>query len=290
MNKNKKKVFRSLQKSEMFGAVLYGKIGNSLKDKKNKDTLLKMSEEEKMHSAVFGKYADAGDVTLNKFKIWLYMACAHIFGYTFVIKLMEKGEDLGIQKYKTMLDEIPEMSDILDDEEKHEQELLNMLDEERLNYVGDIVLGMNDALVELTGALAGYTLAMQNTHVIAMAGLITGVSATLSMAASGYLSSKEAGHKDAIKSSIYTGVAYLVTVALLIIPYLVLPAKSYMLALLLTLVIAITIIAGFNFYVSIAKGRGFKKNFLVMSAISLGVSVITFGIGVIVKNVLGIDL
>lgn len=290
MSREKKEVFKSLQKSEMFGAILYGKIGKSLKDKNDQKTLLKMSEEEKKHSEVFGKYADGGEVQPNHFKIWIFMLCAKILGYTFVIKLMEKVEDAGIEKYKTMLNSIPEMPDILDDEERHEKELLDMLDEERLNYVGDIVLGMNDALVELTGALAGYTLAMQNTHVIAMAGLITGVSATLSMAASGYLSSKEAGQKDAVKSSIYTGVAYLVTVALLIIPYLALPAESYLGALVLTLLIAIAIIAAFNFYVSIAKGRGFKKNFLVMSAISLGVSVITFGIGVVVKNVLGIDL
>ncbi len=290
MSRDKKAVFKALQKNEMFGSVLYKKIAKSLKDENDKETLLKMSAEEKKHSKVFAKYADGDDVKPGKIKIWLYMLCARVLGYTFVIKLMEKGEDLGIEKYKTMLNEIPEMSDILDDEERHEKELLDMLDEERLNYVGDIVLGMNDALVELTGALAGYTLAMQNTHVIAMAGLITGVSATLSMAASGYLSSKEAGHKDAIKSSIYTGVAYLVTVALLIIPYLVLPAKSYIPALVLTLIIAITIIAGFNFYVSVAKDRGFKKNFLVMSSISLGVAAITFGIGIVVKNVLGIDL
>ena len=164
------------------------------------------------------------------------------------------------------------------------------MDEERLHYVGDMVLGMNDALVELTGALAGYTLAMQNTHVIAMAGMITGISATLSMAASGYLSSREAEQKDAVKSATYTGIAYLMTVALLILPYLLLPAKAYLWALGITLLIAITIIAGFNFYLSVAKGRPFKHNFLVMSSISIGVAVISFGVGLIVKNTLGIDL
>ena len=53
-----------------------------------------------------------------------------------------------------------------------------------------VVLGLNDALVELTGVLAGLTLALRETRLIAMAGLITGIAASLSMAASEYLSTK----------------------------------------------------------------------------------------------------
>ena len=53
-----------------------------------------------------------------------------------------------------------------------EKALLEMLDEERLKYVGSMVLGLNDALVELTGSLAGFTFAMQNTKLIALSGLI----------------------------------------------------------------------------------------------------------------------
>ncbi len=131
----------------------------------------------------------------------------------------------------------------MEDEEKHEKMLTDMLDEERLRYAGDMVLGMNDALVELTGALAGYTLAMQNTRIVAMAGLITGISATLSMTASGYLSSREETDKNAAKSCVYTGLTYLITVALLIIPYLLFPAGSYFYALGTTLAVAVAIIA-----------------------------------------------
>jgi VIT1/CCC1 family predicted Fe2+/Mn2+ transporter len=152
-----------------------------------------------------------------------------------------------------------------------------------------MVLGMNDALVELTGALAGYTLAMQNTKDIAMAGLITGISATLSMSASGYLSSREDGGPSAAKSSLYTGVAYLLTVALLILPYLLAPEGAYFWALGATLLIAVAIIAGFNYYISVAKDRPFRRNFLEMAGISLGVAVVSFIVGLLVKNVLGIE-
>ncbi|HBG75795.1 VIT1/CCC1 transporter family protein [Eubacteriales bacterium mix99] len=281
--------FRILQQQEVDGAALYERIARLTKEESEWETLQTISREESRHAATFAKYTGC---KLKPRHFWLFwnILAARILGYTFIIQKLENGEDQAIEFYRENINAIPELKQILEDEEHHEQELLDMLDEERLHYLGDMVLGMNDALVELTGSLAGYTLAMQNTHVIAMAGLITGVSATLSMAASGYLSSREAGQKDAAKSATYTGTAYLVTVALLIIPYLILPSGSYLWALGITLLIAVTIIAGFNYYISIAKGRPFRRNFLVMAGISLGVATISFVVGLLVKNVLGIDL
>lgn len=281
--------FKKLQQQEIDGAALYRKIAMLTKNESERKTLLSISDDEYKHAAVFEKYSGC-KLKPRSFRMLCYTLAARVLGYTFVIKLMERGEDLGIKAYESQIAQIPELKQILEEEEVHEQELLDMLDEERLHYVGDMVLGMNDALVELTGALAGYTFAMQDTHIIAMAGLITGISATLSMAASGYLSSREAGQNNAAKSAAYTGIAYLVTVALLIIPYLLSPVDRYFRALIITLVIAVAIIALFNFYISVAKSRPFKHNFFIMSAISLGVAVISFAVGVVVKNVLGIDL
>ena len=105
-------------------------------------------------------------------------------------------------------------------EEEHEKALISILDEDRLKYIGSMVLGLNDALVELTGSLAGFTFAMQNTKLIALSGLIIGISATFSMASSEFLSARSEGRKDAFKSCLYTGIAYIITVILLILPYL----------------------------------------------------------------------
>jgi len=280
---------KKLQQREIDGAALYREIARLTKNDSERETLLAISNDEFKHAAIFEKYTGC-KLKPRRFRLFLYSLAARILGYTFVIKLLEQGEDFGIRAYENEVSQFPELKQVLDEEEIHEQKLLDMLDEERLRYVGDMVLGMNDALVELTGALAGYTLAMQNTHVIAMAGLITGVSATMSMTASGYLSSREAGQKSAVKSSAYTGFAYLITVALLIIPYLFSPSDGYLWALGFTLLIAVAIIACFNFYISIAKSRPFRRSFLVMAGISMGVAAISFGVGVMVKNVLGIDL
>ena len=165
-----------------------------------------------------------------------------------------------------------------------------MLDEERLQYVGSMVLGLNDALVELTGSLAGFTFAMQNTKLIALSGLILGISATFSMASSEFLAAKSEGRDDALKSCTYTGVAYLITVVLLIAPYLIFGNAQYVLALACMLMIVILIIAGFTYYTSVAQDQPFKSRFLEMACISIGVAIISFLVGVLAKRFLGLDL
>lgn len=277
------------QQQELNNSALYKMIGESTKNEAERKTLLSISNDEYDHAVLFGKYSGR-TLKPNRFWLRLYAFAYRLFGYTFIIKLLERGEDKDIATYRTKIHQIPELRQVLADEEIHEKQLIDILDEERLHYAGDIVLGMNDALVELTGALAGYTFAMQNTKIIAMAGLITGISATLSMTASGYLSSREEGSKNPVKSSVYTGIAYLITVVLLIFPYLLFPADDYLLALGSMLLIAVFIIAGFNYYISVARERSFRRSFFTMVGISFGVAAVSFMVGLLVKNVLGIDL
>ena len=219
-----------------------------------------------------------------------YKLIARILGFTFAVKLMENGEEASQKEYNIISEEVEESVKIREQEEEHEAALLEMLDEERLQYVGSMVLGMNDALVELTGSLAGFTFAMQNTTLIAVSGLIMGISATFSMASSEFLAAKSEGRDDAFKSCSYTGIAYLVTVALLILPYLLFDKTSYMMALFSMIAIVILIIAGFTYYISVAKSEKFKPRFLEMSLISIGVAIVSFVVGVIAKQFLGIDL
>jgi VIT1/CCC1 family predicted Fe2+/Mn2+ transporter len=143
--------------------------------------------------------------------------------------------------------------------------------------------------VELTGAMAGLTLALQDTRLIALTGSITGIAAALSMGASEYLSTKtEATLKNPVKASIYTGGAYIVTVLILILPYLLL--ENFYVCLGCTLVAAISIIAFFNYYISVAQDVPFKSRFLEMTGLSLGVAVLSFFVGFIIRAFLGVDV
>jgi VIT1/CCC1 family predicted Fe2+/Mn2+ transporter len=202
---------------------------------------------------------------------------------------MERGEEGAQELYQEATQYIPEAESIVEDEDKHEHKLIAMLKEKKLDYVGSIVLGLNDALVELTGALAGFTLALQNTRLIAIAGLITGIAASFSMGASEYLS-KRSGEdpSNATTSALYTGFAYLITVFILIMPFLLL--DNYFIALGFTLVFAILIILGFNYYVAVAKDLNFKKRFAEMAILSLGVAAFTFGISYFVRMFFGVEV
>jgi VIT1/CCC1 family predicted Fe2+/Mn2+ transporter len=155
-------------------------------------------------------------------------------------------------------------------------------------------LGLNDALVELTGAITGVTFSLQDCRLIALTGIVTGVAATLSMMASNFLAQKEEGNPHPFKSSLYTGTAYLVTVALLVLPYLLFMltslSNSYLYAFLVMIGIVLLEIAGFNFYTSVAQEKKFWGHFLLMAGISLGVSAISYGIGILAKMWLGVSI
>lgn len=155
-------------------------------------------------------------------------------------------------------------------------------------HIGSIVLGLNDALVELTGALAGLTLVLQNSRLIAAVGLISGIAASMSMAASEYLSIEaEHNHRSPFTSAFYTGIAYILTVLFLIFPYLVVGNVYYALA--WTLLNAVIVIVVFS-YVSLRKGEAFYKKFFEMLVISMSVALISFGIGYMVRIFFGVEV
>jgi VIT1/CCC1 family predicted Fe2+/Mn2+ transporter len=202
---------------------------------------------------------------------------------------MEKGEEKAQATYEKISEFVADAKAIVKDEDEHERQLTNLIDEERLRYVGSMVLGLNDALVEFTGALAGYTFALQNTRLVAMTGLITGVAASLSMATSEYLSTKsEENAKNPLRAAAYTGIAYVLTVLFLISPYLLL--TDVYACLILTIVTAIIVIFLFTFYISVAKDLPFRKRFLEMTAISLGIAGLTFTIGFFIRSFLNVEV
>ncbi len=282
-------IIKKMQQSELTESVIYAEIAKFAKGDENKQTLLRLSKEERAHYEIWKKYTGI-EMKPEKGKVFKYKMIARIFGFTFAVKLMENGEENAQDEYDQLAAEIEESIVIKQQEEEHENALLGMLDEERLQYVGSMVLGLNDALVELTGSLAGFTFAMQNTRLIALSGLILGISATFSMASSEFLAARSEGRDDAMKSCTYTGIAYLVTVVLLIAPYLIFGNAQYVLALITMLIIVVLIIAGFTYYTSVAQDQPFKSRFLEMACISIGVAVISFGVGLLAKKFLGVDL
>ena len=280
-------IIRKMQRNELTESIIYEKIARYAKGEENRQTLLRLAAEEKSHYHIWQQYTKS-EMKPRRFAVFKYVLLARTLGFTFAVKLMEKGEEGAQKEYDLLAAEVEESSLIRSQEEEHEKALMAMLDEERLHYVGSMVLGMNDALVELTGSLAGFTFALQNTKLIALSGLIIGISATFSMASSEFLAARSEGRGDALKSCAYTGVAYLITVVLLIAPYLIL--ESYLLALGLMMTTVILIIAGFTYYISVAQDECFKPKFLEMALISVSVAVLSFIVGILAKKFLGVEL
>ncbi|PXF24952.1 MAG: rubrerythrin family protein [Methanobacteriota archaeon] len=293
MDDNTRAKLLSLQRMEATEAEVYRRLAKMQPDPVNQSILNGIALEEERHESVIAKMTGK-QVKADASKVRRQIILAKLFGFTFSVKMMEATEQDAAAEYRKL-----GLYEIAEEEEAHEQNMISMLDEERLRYSGSVVLGLSDALVELTGALAGLTFALQNLQLVALAGLVTGIAAAFSMGASEYLSSRaEKKAESAVKAAFFTWLSYLVTVFLLVGPYLVFQADSpdfrglepHVQALLCTFAIGLLIVAVFNFYVSVVEEVSFKSRFFEMAGILAVVSLISYGIGIALRGMLGIEV
>jgi len=286
-----KKIIKALlkaQRKEITEHCVYKHLAIKVKSERTREVLLMIANDEQAHYNFLRKLT-ARDVKPSRFRILIYSFIARAFGLTFTLKFMERGEDIAQSTYKKIRMEVTEVDRILKDENWHERKLLDLIDEEKLKYISSIILGLNDALVELTGVLAGLTLALRNTKLIAVVGLITGIAAAMSMAASEYLSTKhERSGKNPVVASVYTGMAYIFTVIILVLPFLLF--SNAITALVCVLLAGIIVIAFFTFYVSVARNMPFFKRFAEMAGLSVSIALINFFIGIFIRKAFHIDM
>jgi VIT1/CCC1 family predicted Fe2+/Mn2+ transporter len=281
------KTIKKFQENEITEHFIYKALSKKMKGKNSK-ILNRIANEEFRHYKEWKEYTKA-KVQPKRSTVLKYSIISKIFGLTFAIKMMENGEEKAQKIYAAISEKFPKAKKIFKDETEHEKLLINMIDEEKIGYMSSMVLGLNDALVELTGTLAGLTFALQNTKLIGIAGLITGIAASLSMASSEYLSQKsEKEGKNPMKASFYTGLTYILTVLFLVIPYFLL--TNFYSALTFTVLNAFFAILFFTFFVSVVKELSFKKTLLEMVIISFGVAAVSFFIGLIVRIFLKIEI
>ena len=221
MDEERRARLLKLQRMEATETEVYRRLARMQKDEVNRSILEGISLEEERHEAVIAGMT--GEKVLPDMrKVRRQIMLARLFGFTFSVKMMESTEQDAAAEYREL-----GLDDIADEEEAHEENMIGLLDEERLRYSGSVVLGMSDALVELTGALAGLTFALQSLNLVALAGLVTGISAAFSMGASEYLSSRaEKKSESAVKAALFTWISYLITVLMLVSPYLLFSSGS----------------------------------------------------------------
>jgi len=222
-----------------------------------------------------------------------YRVVRRLFGLTFTAKLLERREKQMIAAYRGLLDEVSDgriraaITRILEHENLHESRLIGQVREQKIEFLSSMVLGANDGLIELTGALVGFSFAFRRTAVVALAGAITGIAATLSMSASAFMQARHEEGKDPLKAAAYTGCAYLTVVALLILPYALIGSLFPAMAVMAAAVLAI--IAGASFYSAVILERRFASQMTQMALFSIGVAAVAFLLGLLLRRIAGVS-
>lgn len=88
------------QRNEITEYHIYRKLVDFIGDEHNQDILTKIAEDELSHYQFWKEYSEQ-EVTPNRLKVWFYYLVSVVFGVTFGIKLMERGEESaqGINLY-----------------------------------------------------------------------------------------------------------------------------------------------------------------------------------------------
>ncbi len=278
------------QQNEINDYALYKALAKLEKDPRNKELFEKIASEELSHYS-FWKSITSKEMEPQRWLITFYIFLTKLFGTSFTLKLVEQRERWAEDFYKSLFDVYPQAREIYEQENTHEHELINMLKDKKLLYAGAVVLGMNDALVELTGTLSGIAFAFDRSEVVGITGTIMGIAASLSMGGSAYLEARETSDingVEPVKYALYTGISYIATTFFLVIPFFIF--DTIPVALVTMFIAAFISIVLYNFYIAVAKEESFTKRVFEMSLITFGVALISFAIGYFVKNTLGIEI
>jgi hypothetical protein len=106
IDENTKKELLAAQRNEITESLVYEKLSRSVRDPHNSKILKKISGEEKSHHDSWKKCTKE-DVKPHKLKMWKYILISRLFGITFGLKLMERGEEKAQTNYKKLAEFAP---------------------------------------------------------------------------------------------------------------------------------------------------------------------------------------
>ena len=281
--------------NELTEHIMYHKLALMEKEPANREALERLSAQEKTHYEFWQSLlpeAEAKKIRARWYTVWGISFLRMAFGVTFITKFLETHEKDSQKKYAAIAAAIPEshkvrFAQIIEDEKSHERALIAQLKEKRVSYIGFIVLGLADAIVEITGVHAGFLGVTGSTLIAGVAGVIVGFSAAISMGSAGYLQAKQDPGKSAILSGFITWASYFCSVILLALPYFLI--RVMIPAFIVSASVGIVLVAGFTFYGAVAFDRKFWREFFETVGLMLGTALATFLLGLIVGAVFHIN-
>lgn len=257
------------------------------------DVFEKLSETEYEHYEFWRKYSPNTEAKVSKLKLYGIIIFAAVFGATFAVKFLERHEESTIKQYKTVEQYIPQedksrFQEMVRDEQGQEVDLAAQVQSSFVKYMSFVVLGLADAIVEVSGIHAGSLGIYKSTELTGLAGIIAGAAASMAMASAAYAQAKQGFQGSARISAVMTGVSYFVSAVFLATPYFLL--RNAVDAMTASLTIAVIILAFTSYYNSIISGSHFVRDFLELAGIMFGATVVLFFFGEAMRAYFGISV
>ncbi len=279
---------------EYLDFILYDRLSKRVRGNSSfSDALQQLSITEKRHYEFWKKFLPEGEPKYSRAKLLLVMLFYRVFGITFAIRYLERHEYRTIEEYKSVESLVPaedraDFDAVIRDEEEHEKEFSKRVESASVRYISFIVLGLADALVEISGIHAGSLGIYEVTEYAGLAGIIAGGAASLAMASAAFAQAKQGFQGSARLSAVYTGVSYFVTAIFLATPYFLTHVMVYALG--ASLVLAVIILAMATYYSSVISGKAFPREFAEILAILFAATVALFFFGNFIRNAIGITI
>ena len=265
---------------------LYDRLSLTVKgDSPFSEILKSLSSTEHRHYEFWRKYAPDQEPKVSSLAISWVLLLRMLFGLTFAVRYLDRHEAKVVKRYKSVAHLIPEsdrtsFDEMLKDEEEHEREFGRKIESSVIRYISFVVLGLADALVEITGIHAGSLGIYNITEYAGLAGIVAGAAASLAMASAAFAQAKQGFQGSARLSAAYTGISYFITAVILATPYFIFASMVY--ALTVSLLLAVLIITFVSYYSSIISGKPFTRDYLEILGIMFGVTLALYVFGYVV--------
>ena len=244
-----------------------------------------LSATEHGHYEFWKKYVPGEEPRLARLKLYWVLFLRRFLGLTFATRYLDRHEANVAVEYKGLAQLIPEsdrasFDAMVADEREHEKEFAMKAESSAIRYISFIVLGLADALVEISGIHAGWLGLFDKTELAGLAGVVAGGAASMAMASAAFAQAKQGFHGSASLSAIYTGVFYFVTAVMLATPYFL--TSNMLMALFSSLTLAVAILAVTTWYSVVIQQKPFLRDFAEILAILFGATIVVFLLGALV--------
>ena len=315
-NNYDKKLARAFILDELFDLTLYTKLEKF----SNNNTKVLLNELIKIENEHFAFWQDFFNIQISKLnffrrvKMSIIVLLCRIGRDTGIHLTLEAVEIYGIRKYLDVWEHYKDdplreaVRRVLEDEFKHEDNIVSNAIKRKIHpaRIRDIFLGFNDGLVEVLGAVSGFFAAFGMASSVLIASFTVAVAGSISMAAGAFVAmgseiefrnSKQQKREflgeekvadnpvKPLSSAIFVGGSYFIGALVPVLP--VFFGSQSVLASIVTSGIMIIIV---SYFLAFLSGMDVKKRILTNIIILAIAVIVTYAIGSVIQEVLGISI